>query len=229
MRPAASRALENFRGKQSSTASPFFHKKARSPFFSTLFAIFLAVVFFFGGTGLTVYAAQESMPDETLYPLKTLSEDVLLSLTTSPRKQIDLTLGFADRRVTEIASLYSAGKTIPRGVVDRLQTELNKMLEEASMLGDQDMIQTLERVRARAEIQLETMSVLLANGPADPSFIRALAQIQEQVDLAAMGETEMDNREQVSSRRKKHRPLAETAMGQVRAKANPVLRPPPRR
>ena len=190
MRPTVSQISENRRKKQSGLASPLFHKKERSPLLNTLFAIFMAIVFFFGGTGITVYAAQESMPDEMLYPLKTLSEDVFLSLTTSTQKQIDLNLDYTDRRVAEITGLYAWGKSVPQGVVDRLYTELNKMLEEATHLDDQAMIQTLERVRARAEVQLETMSVLMANGPADPSFIRALARIQEQVDLAAMGEVD---------------------------------------
>ena len=76
-------------------------------------AFALAVVAFFGGTSATVYAAQDSLPDQGLYPVKLWIEDSLLALTISPPARLSTILDFADRRVAEMQGLVSAWKPVP--------------------------------------------------------------------------------------------------------------------
>ncbi len=80
--------------------------------FSILTAVVLTLTVLFGGAGATVYAAQSSMPDEALYPLKTISEDLRLNLAVDPEAQIKLLLNYADERVGEMAKLLDQGEPV---------------------------------------------------------------------------------------------------------------------
>jgi hypothetical protein len=189
-RTTVSQQSESRRKSWIGSIFPLSNRKVRFPMIKPLVAVLLAIGLFFGGTGATVYAAQESLPDQSLYPLKTFSEDALLSLTPSAQKQVDLNLAYSDRRISEIADLLAAGKPVPAGVADRLQNELDVMLEEVANLDDPALVQALEMIQARVQAQLETMNALMANGLAEPDLVRCRARLQEQVQLAASGEAD---------------------------------------
>ena len=160
---------------------------------NTVLAVVFAVTVFFGGTGGVVYAAQDSLPDQALYPVKTWSEDAILSLTGSTQTRLNYALDFSDRRVAEMAALLAAGKPIPDGVETRLQNELDMALQLASGMNDPQAIQQMVQIRQRAETQMQTMTALMSGTPgtAGPLLSMAQARLQEQIQLAAMGETDM--------------------------------------
>jgi hypothetical protein len=108
------------------TNSSLVRRKVSTPVWNGLLAVILAVVIFFGGTTATVFAAQGSMPDETLYLIKTLSEDTLLSLTPSLQGKLNLILNMTDRRLAEIAALQSTGNPFQRSLptVSRMKRTL---------------------------------------------------------------------------------------------------------
>ena len=159
---------------------------------NTLIAVVLALVVCFGGTGATVYAAQDSLPDQALYPVKTWSEDAILSLTGTPQMRLDYTLEFSDRRVAEIAGLLASGKSIPEGVETRLQNELDLALKLAAGMDDSQVIQRLAQIRKRVETQMQTMTMLMSGAleSADPILLRTQARLQEQIQLATLGEAD---------------------------------------
>lgn len=90
---------------------------------ASLATLVLTLALFLGSAGVTVYAAQSSLPYDFLYPVKILSEDMLLDLTSDPQARFDLLLDFTDRRVNEIVALAEKGKTIPNDVIIRLETQ----------------------------------------------------------------------------------------------------------
>jgi hypothetical protein len=192
MRAAVSRKQEYRHNGWIHTLFPAFPRKERTPVFNTLMAVILAVAVFFGGAATTVYAAQDSLPNQSLYPVKTWSEDTLLSLTGSPLTRLNYELDFTDRRIAEMTSLAAAGTPIPERVITRLQNELDQALELAAGLEDIQMLQQLEQILLRAETQLQTMNALMAGAPASdqPVLLQAHARIQEQVRLCALGETD---------------------------------------
>ncbi len=57
------------------------------------------------GTAGTVYAAQTSLPGDTLYPVKTTAEQVQLALTLNHEQKAFLHLKLANRRIDEVAAL----------------------------------------------------------------------------------------------------------------------------
>src|SRR3972149_1123344 len=87
-RQAVSRETEQRHNRQNHQIFPLFRRKERLPVLNTLFALVLAVIAVVGGSGATVYAAQDSMPDQILYPIKIWSEDAIQSLAGSPQTRL---------------------------------------------------------------------------------------------------------------------------------------------
>ncbi len=174
------------------TISSIFQRKERVPVLKPLFAVVIAVALLLGSTGATVYAAQDSLPDQALYPVKTWSEDALLSLAGSSGSRLMYDLDFSDRRITEIAGVLAKGNPVPEMAVTRLQNELQQALELAAGMDDPQMLQQLERIHLRAEAQLQRMTVLMsgASESAQPALLQVRNRIQQQVQLATMGQAD---------------------------------------
>jgi hypothetical protein len=68
------------------------------------------VIVLFGGTTATVLASQNSIPGDTLYPIKTTLERTRLSLARSGDARVELQLEFAEQRLAEIESLIKEGR-----------------------------------------------------------------------------------------------------------------------
>jgi hypothetical protein len=192
MRAAVSRKQEARHNGRINTIFPAFPRKERPPVFNTLVAIVIALTVFLSGTATTVYASQDSLPDQALYPVKIWSEDTILSLTDSPQVQINYNLDFTDRRITEMTRLLSTGSLIPEKVVTRLQNELDQALEIATGMEDLQMLLQLEQIRQRAEVQLQETESLMSGSPqtAQSVLLQVRARIQEQAQLAALGEVD---------------------------------------
>jgi hypothetical protein len=87
--------------------------------------VVLAIVL--AGSG-TVAAADDSMPDSPLYPVKLATENVRLALSSSDVRRAELYAALVERRVAEIAYLIEKGKVkrLERAA-QRLRTYLAKM------------------------------------------------------------------------------------------------------
>src|SRR4030042_3348473 len=84
-----------------------FHRRPAMPLVRIMAAALLALAVLMGSS-ITVYASQSSLPGEPLYSVKSWSEDVRLSLTTSPQRKLDLILNYTNRRANEISQLASS-------------------------------------------------------------------------------------------------------------------------
>jgi hypothetical protein len=150
----------------------------------------LALLILFGGGTLTVYASQGSLPGDRLYPVKTLSEDTLLSLTASPDKRVSLNLEFADRRLAEMAKLQADGRPIPQEVANRYSHEVDQTLELAAGMEEPAMVQSLQTFSSHAEKQLKTMDALLKKDSNLHVVVEARNALQEQVNEAQQGQVD---------------------------------------
>jgi hypothetical protein len=74
----------------------------------TVAAIIISALLITGGT--TAYAAQESLPDSALYPVKLTTEKARLAFTPSDAGKAKLHIAFAERRVQEMAEMGRRGK-----------------------------------------------------------------------------------------------------------------------
>jgi len=104
------RMLNRISPQPMSQRSPAFFAK---PF---QFALATLMIFLLGGTG-TVFAAQSSLPSDTLYPVKTASEQTLLAIAP-PSSRGQVALMIADRRANELKRLNALGRNnqIPNAV-----------------------------------------------------------------------------------------------------------------
>ncbi len=155
-------------------------------------AVFLLLCMLLGGTGATVYAAQDSLPDTPLYPVKLMSEDAQTALAFQPETRLDLLLGFADRRVNEIAALNLQGSAPPESVTRRLQQQLDDALKLGAEMPDSGLPQVLERVGATVQRQKQTLTRVQSQvaEPAKPVLAQVQAMLEERLGLVEMGLTD---------------------------------------
>lgn len=154
----------------------------------TLIALIVTVSLMFGSAG-AVFAAQDSQPNDILYPVKILSEDARLGLAAGPQTEMDLALTFAARRVGELAVMVQTGDPVPEELGYRLENHVNLALRAAAGLEDPEIGPALEQARVRLQEQLHILNTAQANGPLgnDPVLERVQARLRVQIGLADLG------------------------------------------
>jgi len=73
-------------------------------------AVILAIVLTLSALGSTVYAAQDSLPGDTLYPVKLGAERVAMMFRGGNIARTEQALNFADKRVREMVTLTEKGR-----------------------------------------------------------------------------------------------------------------------
>jgi len=98
----------------------------------------VALVLVFAGGG-TVAASSESLPGDTLYAVKTATEQVQWKLTFSQKAKARLQARFAERRVWEMTQLAKKGRTGQlESLVTRFTAHLAKMEQLAARIRASD-------------------------------------------------------------------------------------------
>lgn len=124
----------------------------------TLFVIAGLLV---GGT--TVKAAQDDLPGEPLYAVKTFSEDVSLQFDRSPETKVDRLMQLAEIRTQEMARLIEAGQTPPEQVSLRLAQHLQQALQLCSSMDDATLNQKLPQLHNQLQQQERDMQRLIVS------------------------------------------------------------------
>lgn len=156
-----------------------------------LATVLLMLCLLLGGTGATVYAAQDSLPNTPLYSVKILSEDTRIALAFQPETKLDLLLGYADRRVDEIAALHLQGVPPPESLTSRLYQHLDEALGLGAEMPDPGLAQALERVETNIQRQRQTLTRVQAQvaEPAKPVLARVQVMLEERQSLIEIGLT----------------------------------------
>lgn len=164
-------------------------RKEHSPMLTTLATMITVLVLAFGGAGATVFAAQDSLPNDLLYPVKTASEEFRMAISTETQTQFQLSLEFANRRMGEIAALASDGQVIPQEVMTQMQLELNNAFQLAAGMSEEELEPALLKIQATIQQQQQTMAGL-ASGLNDPLITRLRLMLQEREQLCNLGLTD---------------------------------------
>jgi len=145
-------------------------------------------VLLFVGVG-GVFAAQNDLPTEPLYPIKTISEDVSLWLANDPEVKLDRLMELAQIRTQEIAVLVEQGKAVPEQVTQRLNLHVETALQLAAGQSDEEMQGSLLQIQSQLQTQEQVMTQLQANAPGEsqPVLEQARVRTQEQLRLANEG------------------------------------------
>jgi hypothetical protein len=163
------------------------YRKERSPMLGTISSIIIALAVVLGGGGITAFAAQDSLPNEVLYPVKLYLEDARYGLTDDPVTQIELLTKFANKRIDEITSLALQGEAVPNRVVTRFHYNLQTMLQLAAGLDEEFTTPALQHIRQNLRTQEQLMSQLGQPEELDPALEQLRAMLQEQHRLVQEG------------------------------------------
>lgn len=191
MRSDALHIITGDKHKKAEHRINIFRRDLPIPLFRAVIVV-MVVLFLLIGSSVTVFAAQSSLPGDPLYAIKSFSEDVRLTMALTPQSKLDLTLTYTNQRMSEINNLSSIGKELPVAITERYQQELERALELAAQMNDQQMQTALVQIKNMAEKQGMTMEELLAGLPeqASPAIIRLRERLQEQVMLSSFGESD---------------------------------------
>src|SRR5512133_1597788 len=144
----AARARARFLA-EASAASEARHNKGwgfifRKQQFALNMVVALAVILgLFVGGGTTVYAAQDDLPNQPLYPIKTLSEDISLQLESNPEAKVDRLMELTQTRIQEMARMVETGQTPPERARLRLEQHLQQTFQLCSGMADARLDQRL--------------------------------------------------------------------------------------
>jgi hypothetical protein len=166
--------------------SPF-RRKEMSLMWTFLTTVIVTLALALGGTGITAYAAQESLPNQALYGVKTFTEDVQLQLTTQAENQLALTLNFANRRVNELATMAKQGESAIESVANRYGTEIDHALQLTAGLPESNMTSALEQVKTQLQQQEQVMAQLCQEHPQDSVLQQMQTRLQQRLHLAESG------------------------------------------
>ncbi|WKZ34201.1 MAG: DUF5667 domain-containing protein [Anaerolineales bacterium] len=153
-----------------------------------LVSILVIAGLLFGG-GATVNAAQDNLPNEPLYALKTWSEDISLQFQNDPQLKVDRLMELAEIRIQEMTQLTEDSQTPPDQVALRLEQHIHQALQICSTLDDATLGQTLLQIRDRLQEQDRIMQQLQihATQDAQPILERTREMLQLRLQLVDGG------------------------------------------
>jgi hypothetical protein len=139
--------------------------------------------------GGAVWAAQDSLPGELLYPVKSATEDVRLALASTPQRQVGLALDFVQERAQEIEALAAAGRAVPEETVSRMERHIERALTQTAGASDEEMEGLLAQVAERTRTQTQRLEQVLSQAPEQTraEFRRAVAVCRAGAEAAEAG------------------------------------------
>ena len=145
-----------------------------------------------GSIGGTVYAAQASGPDDLLYGVKTLTEDIQVSLESDPQDRLDLYTQFASRRLSEIQAQIDAGEEVSEKALALLEKHTQRMLQEAAKMGEQGLDNALRQIEQNLQKQNQMMAEMGKEHPqgSPPGLLKVQEKIRERLELVENGMNE---------------------------------------
>jgi uncharacterized membrane protein YgcG len=155
---------------------------------NVLVSLLLAASLILGG-GATVAAAQDDLPNQSLYQLKLWTENTTMAMTGDPQDQANLLMTMAQRRVEEMAALADQGITPPDQVRERLQQHLDQALQIAADMDEATRESTLLQLRDCLQTQDRTMEQLqvYAGAETEPLLTQTRQMLQIRLQLVDEG------------------------------------------
>jgi uncharacterized membrane protein YgcG len=162
----------------------YFKHKEFSPMYTTIASFIVVLALMVGGSGATVFAAQNSLPNQSLYQVKTFTEDVALRSIQSSKDRLQMELNYSDRRVLEMVRLREMLQVVPESAYTRWENHLDQSLLIAANSEGNEMLRSLNQIRER----LENQAGLLESCPdQDPLQVRLREMIQTRIVWTELG------------------------------------------
>lgn len=176
----SSKTVTNGSPVRHSSWMPFLNKERKM---STVVSLLLALGLLLGGTTATVYAAQDDLPNQMLYPVKLITENIQTDFAATSADKFELALQFAETRIDEILQLQSEGTMPPEPVYANLEMQIQRSIELATQQGETNLEAALLQIRDR----LQTKLMLLDGSAETPTLLRTRTLLQERIQLVETG------------------------------------------
>ncbi len=186
----------------------------------------IGLLVFLLASGGTVTAANNSMPDELLYPVKLATETVRLTLTPSALGKAELYVKLADKRVDEIIRMADKGKMKH---VERTAQRLNNYLVMAANLAAPEAMPEEMLTPTPEAVPEEVPTPLVAEEPPEKEAGVVMAPAPPAAEEAPVppGQVKVDRRaklRQIVTRRAIEHPAAlREVLHKVPESARPAL------
>ncbi len=171
--------------KPVSRKTPFgFWFQPRPVLARVLVSVFAGLVVLGIAGGSTAYAAQHSLPGDTLYPVKTYLENLQLTLTINSTARANLHMKLAARRIEELTRQVDLNRNVDIQVVERIKHQLDSAIKELGRSDDNtENIEILSRLSAVTLEQQLDLNQTLAQSP------QYAEELQQAVDEIRRGNT----------------------------------------
>jgi len=126
---------------------------------NVLLSILVVAGLVFGG-GATVSAAQDDLPNEPLYAVKTWTEDISLQFYNNSEDKVNRLMELSQIRIQEMIALAETGQLIPNQTRLRLEQHIQQALQTSTSLDDATLERTLLQIREQLQQQDHEMEQL---------------------------------------------------------------------
>lgn len=158
----------------------------KQQFAMNLVVTILVIVGLFAGAGTTVRAAQNDLPNQPLYGVKLLSEDVSLQLQRSPEAKVNRLLELSQTRIEEMSRLIAAGQTPPEQVRLRLEQHLQQTLQLCSNMDETALSQELPQLSEQLQSYENEIQGLQSHAGQSAKLILDHTQVMLQTQLSVV-------------------------------------------
>ncbi len=165
--------------------SLFSQRPSLLPFAAAILLIFGLV---FGGVG-TVYAAQDSLPNDLLYSVKLSAENLRLAFTQDTDAKISLLTTYTGRRVQEAISLTMQGQPIPEDLPSRVDAQLDELFALTDSLDEESSQEALKGIQIHLRDQDQDMTNAMTGLPEglDPELVQLRSMMKARQHVALTG------------------------------------------
>lgn len=150
---------------------------------STLVTVLTILTLLAGGGAGIVYAAQDSLPTDTLYPVKLYSEEFRMNMAGDPAEELALMLQFAQRRGDEIEQMMAEGVEPTAENMLQLSQQTQQAMQLAGALDGAAMLQ----VQNMIQNQMQRMLNLQANASEEGAMLMEQTRTALQIQLRLAG------------------------------------------
>ena len=167
--PFFSRTKSRFTHLLEGISKTIFFPKENPMFRKPIFATIFVLIALFAGTTMTAAAAQDALPGDALYAVKTSVEDLRLGMSWDTAAEAEQSLLLADQRLLEINQLLSQDRFSDVEIgVDRFQHHIGDVLDALETLQKSDPAtaqQLADLLATHLDEQSAFISQVLATNP----------------------------------------------------------------
>lgn len=150
---------------------------------SVLPTLIIVATLLFGGTGATVAAAQSAQPDDLLYPVKLITEEITVSLSGSPEGKVKNEMNRLERRSQELNMELDEDGEVEDEVTDSLIEQLDETIDSTENLDRQNQMEALLRIQTHMQLVLQDKIDRGNPVVAQENIQRLLNKIQARITL----------------------------------------------